>query len=98
MVAPVLLLDTASLYFRAFFGVPDTMRAPDGAPVNAVRGMLDFVARLATVRRPSRMVACWDNDWRPQFRVELIPTYKAHRVADEREQLEEVPDLLTPQV
>ena len=41
----LLLLDTASLYFRAYFGVPDTMRAPDGTPVNAVRGTLDFIAR-----------------------------------------------------
>ena len=38
----LMLLDTASLYFRAFFGVPDTMTAPDGRPVNAVRGLLDF--------------------------------------------------------
>ena len=36
----LMLLDTASLYFRAFFGVPDSMRAPDGTPVNAVRGLL----------------------------------------------------------
>ncbi len=96
--APLMLLDTASLYFRAFFGVPDTLRAPDGTAVNAVRGMLEFVARLAETRRPSAIVACWDNDWRPQFRVDLIPSYKAHRVADPVEGAEEVPDLLSPQV
>lgn len=78
----LLLLDTASLYFRAFFGVPDSLRAPDGTPVNAVRGLLDFISRLVDTYQPTHLVCCWDNDWRPAWRVELIPTYKAHRVAD----------------
>jgi 5'-3' exonuclease len=94
----LLLLDTASLYFRAFYGVPDTLRAPDGTPVNAVRGLLDFIARLVTDLRPARLVACWDDDWRPQFRVDALASYKAHRVADESSGAEEVPDLLSPQV
>ncbi len=94
--APLLLLDSASMYFRAFYGVPDSVRAPDGTPVNAVRGFLDAVSRLVVARRPDRLVACWDDDWRPQFRVDLLPSYKAHRVADDGG--EEVPDLLTPQV
>ena len=94
----LLLLDSASLYFRAFFGVPDSLRAPDGTPVNAVRGLLDFIARLVTDRAPTRLVACWDDDWRPAFRVAAIPSYKAHRVADEAANAEEVPDLLSPQV
>jgi 5'-3' exonuclease len=79
--ARLLLLDTASLYFRAFFGVPDSMRTPDGRPVNAVRGLLDFIARLLTEYRPTHLACWWDNDWRPAWRVELIPGYKAHRVA-----------------
>jgi 5'-3' exonuclease len=78
----LMLLDTASLYFRAFYGVPDTVRAPDGTPVNAVRGLLDMVARLVKARQPGRLVACWDADWRPAFRVAAIPSYKAHRLAD----------------
>ena len=98
MTGPLLLLDAASLYFRAFYGVPDTLRGPDGTPVNAVRGLLDFIARLATDREPDRVVACWDNDWRPAFRTDLLPSYKAHRVAEPDPAAEEVPDLLTPQV
>jgi 5'-3' exonuclease len=74
-------LDTASLYFRAFYGVPDTLRTPDGRPVNAVRGLLDFIAHLVQTYSPSHLACCWDNDWRPEWRVELIPSYKAHRVA-----------------
>ena len=77
----LMLLDSASLYFRAFFGVPDTVRAPDGTPVNAVRGLLDMITRLVRARRPARLVACWDEDWRPAFRVAAVPSYKAHRLA-----------------
>lgn len=96
-----MLLDTASLYFRAFYGVPDTMRAPDGTPVNAVRGLLDFISRLVDEYRPTDLVCCWDNDWRPRWRVDLIPTYKAHRVEVEvpgGTDVEEVPDPLEAQI
>jgi 5'-3' exonuclease len=91
-----MLLDTPSLYFRAFFGVPDSFKAPDGSPINAVRGLLDFIARLVTDRSPTSLVAAMDADWRPAFRVAAIPSYKAHRVAVANE--EEVPDALVPQV
>ncbi len=74
-----MLLDTASLYYRAFYGMPETVTAPDGTPVNAVRGLLDTIARLVRDVRPQRLVACLDADWRPQFRVDAIPSYKAHR-------------------
>ncbi|WP_328918052.1 MULTISPECIES: 5'-3' exonuclease [unclassified Streptomyces] len=97
-----MLLDTASLYFRAYFGVPESVKAPDGTPVNAVRGLLDFITRLVGDHSPASLVACMDADWRPQWRVDLIPSYKAHRVAEEpaSEALstEAVPDTLSPQV
>ncbi|MEV7417285.1 5'-3' exonuclease [Streptomyces sp. NPDC089919] len=96
-----MLLDTASLYFRAYFGVPDSVRAPDGTPVNAVRGLLDFIGRLVQDHHPDDLVACMDADWRPHWRVELIPSYKAHRVAAETAtgpDEEEIPDTLSPQV
>ena len=97
----LLLLDTASLYFRAFFGVPQTLTAPDGTPVNAVRGMLDFLTRLLDDTRPDALAACWDDDWRPQWRVDLISSYKLHRVVEEVEggaDVEETPDPLAVQV
>ncbi|GHG54254.1 5'-3' exonuclease [Sinomonas cellulolyticus] len=76
----LMLLDTASLYFRAFHGLPETIRRADGTPVNAVRGLLDMIARLTKDFRPTHLIACWDDNWRPQWRVELLPSYKAHRV------------------
>ncbi len=90
------LYDTASLYFRAFFGLPTSLRAADGQPVNAVRGLLDFMARFITDYRPTHAAACWDNDWRPAWRADLVPSYKAHRVLSGT--VEVVPDELTPQV
>lgn len=95
----LLLLDSASLYFRAFFGVPQSLTAPDGTPVNAVRGFLDMVATLLQRGRPGGVVACWDDDWRPQWRVDALPSYKAHRVAgDGAAGAEEVPPALAAQV
>ena len=98
----LLLLDTASLYFRAYFGVPDSVRAPDGTPVNAVRGLMDFISRLVGEYDPTHLVCCWDDDWRPQWRVDLIPSYKAHRVVrpipGPTPDVEEVPDPLETQV
>ena len=76
-----MLLDAASLYFRAFYGVPTSITTPDGRPINAVRGFLDMSARLIATHAPDRFVACWDDDWRPAFRTEALPSYKAHRLA-----------------
>lgn len=97
----LVLLDTASLYYRAYFGVPEKITAPDGTPVNAVRGLLDMIAGLVTDLRPTRLVACWDDDWRPAFRVQAIPSYKAHRLAAGAAGAagaEATPDTLAPQV
>ena len=96
-----MLLDTASMYFRAFYGVPDSFKAPDGTPVNAVRGLLDFISRLVGEYAPTHLACCWDNDWRPQWRVDLIPSYKAHRVeyvVAGGPDVEQVPDPLEVQV
>ena len=102
MAAPLLLLDGASMWFRSYYGVPSSITSPDGRPVNALRGFLDSVATLITRERPGRLVVCDDWDWRPQWRVDRIPSYKAHRVAepnpDGEPDVEEVPDELSPQI
>ena len=92
----LLLLDSASLWYRAYFGMPDTLVSPDGMPVNAIRGFLDMTSRLITQYQPSRLVACLEGDWRPSWRVELFPEYKANRLDDDG--AEEEPDTLGPQI
>jgi 5'-3' exonuclease len=91
-----MLLDTASLYYRAFYGMPETVTAPDGTPVNAVRGLLDTMGRLVRDRGPSSLVACLDADWRPAFRVAAIASYKAHRA--EPDGTEQTPEALAVQI
>jgi len=91
-MADWMFVDGSSLIFRAFFGVPISMRSPDGKPVNAVRGFMDRLANLIVERRPGRLAVASDEDWRPPWRVELIPSYKAHRVA------EPIPPQLEPQM
>ncbi len=87
-----LLVDGSSLIFRAFYGVPRTMRAPDGSLNNAIRGFLDTLARVAGSRRPRRLAIATDEDWRPAWRVRLLSSYKSHRTA------EPVPPELIPQL
>jgi 5'-3' exonuclease len=92
----LLLIDSASLWYRAYYGMPDTMVAPDGTPVNAIRGFLDMTARLVSTYNPDRIVACLEGDWRPTWRTDLFPGYKANRVDESGE--EEEPDTLGPQI
>jgi 5'-3' exonuclease len=93
----LMLLDSASLWYRAYYGMPDTLLSPSGMPVNAIRGYLDMTARLISMYSPSRIVACIEGDWRPTWRVELFPEYKANRLEDGSEE-EEEPETLTPQI
>jgi 5'-3' exonuclease len=92
----LMLLDSASLWYRAYFGMPDTLVSPAGLPVNAIRGYLDMTSRLLVKYKPDRLVACLEGDWRPSWRVELFPDYKLNRLDDEGG--EEEPDTLGPQI
>lgn len=107
-----MVFDTATMYFRSYFGLPSSLVAPDGTQVNAVRGLLDSLARLVDQYRPTEVACAWDNDWRPTWRAELVPSYKAHRLDPGRRtdvvgaagrgaasgQAEEAPDALAAQV
>jgi 5'-3' exonuclease len=97
VTSPLLAVDAPSLYFRAFHGIPEkAAQTPAGEPVNAIRGFLDMLAQLIRTRRPDRLVCALDADWRPAWRVELVPSYKQHRVATG--DIEEVPASLERQV
>lgn len=104
----LLVLDSATLYYRAFYALPTSMTDPHGQPNNAVRGFFDGLASLVRQLEPTHLICAWDDDWRPQFRVKLWPAYKAHRLvaateqppdtADDMATEDEVPDELAPQV
>jgi len=93
----LMLLDSASLWYRAYYGMPDTLLSPSGMPVNAIRGYLDMTARLIGMYSPDRIVACIEGDWRPSWRVDIFPAYKANRLEEESDE-EEEPETLTPQI
>jgi len=92
MACDWLFVDGSSSIFRAYYGVPPSVRSPDGRQVNAVRGFLETLTRLITTRRPRSIAVADDQDWRPAWRVELIPSYKAHRTS------EPIPPGLIPQM
>src|SRR2546427_11298306 len=73
----LMLVDYSSLLFRAFHTIPESV------PGQARNGFLNMLARLITDRRPDRLGIAVDEDWRPAFRVDALPSYKAHRVSDE---------------
>src|SRR5438094_300096 len=93
MATKTLFVDAASLAYRAYHAVPE-IRADDGTLVNAAYGFLNFMSRLVPDRKPSRMHVALDADWRPQFRVDAIPSYKSHRVAGP----DDPPDPVDPQL
>ena len=93
---PLMVLDSAGLWFRAFHSVPEKITGPDGAPANAVRGFCDMVAVLLEEHSPAALVAVLDSAWRPDWRVALLPGYKAHRVGADG--AEDAPPALGPQV
>jgi len=87
-----LFIDGSSLIFRAYYGVPKSVRSPDGRTVNAVRGFLETLTRMLGMRDPRHLAVASDADWRPDWRVALLPGYKAQRVA------EPIPPGLIPQM
>jgi 5'-3' exonuclease len=89
-----LVVDSPSLFYRAFFAVPKSIKGPDGNSVNAIRGYLDMVSRVVADRRPATVANVFDADWRPQWRVDLYSGYKSTRAADPPELPGQVPVLL----
>ena len=84
-----LLVDSSSLIYRAYFALPDSIKAPDGTVVNAAYGFLSMLERLVSDLKPTRLACCLDAEWRPEWRVDLLPEYKTHRVALAAEQIDD---------
>jgi 5'-3' exonuclease len=75
------LVDAPSLFYRALFSTPDTVLTPEGTPINAAHGFLRMLARLIEDHDPDYIACAADEDWRPQWRTDLIPSYKGFRAA-----------------
>ncbi|MGH2805813.1 MAG: 5'-3' exonuclease [Actinomycetota bacterium] len=71
-----LLVDAPSLFYRALFSTPDSITRPDGEPINAAYGFFRMLARLVADLDPDYIACASDDNWRPQWRVDLIPAYK----------------------
>ncbi|MEY3407514.1 MAG: hypothetical protein RL038_575 [Actinomycetota bacterium] len=91
----LMLVDIATVYYRAYYSQPE-WTAPNGQAANAIRGSLDALSYFIDKYQPQELVTTWDLSWRPEWRVELLPTYKTARVADADE--EQMPDTLSDQV
>ena len=78
-----LLVDSSSMIYRAYFAVPDTVRTLDGRRIGGAFGFINMLARLIADLRPARLACALDADWRPQWRVDLVDSYKTHRLAVE---------------
>jgi 5'-3' exonuclease len=91
-----LAVDLSSLAYRSFYGLPDSIKSTEGKPVNAIKGYLDALNRFIKLYKPKEIIHAVDEDWRPQWRVDLLPQYKAHRVEESDEEL--VPDDLEYQL
>lgn len=100
----VIAVDLSSLAYRSYFGLPDSIKSIDGKPVNAIKGYLDAINRFKKTYNPKYVIHAIDTDWRPQWRVDLLPQYKAHRVEENNDevvpddldyQLELLPEILT---
>lgn len=86
---PLLVVDTPSLLFRAFYALPDSIKGPDGRPVNALLGTANLILAEVEAHRPRAVVLCFGPD-AASYRTELYPAYHAEREAA-------MPDDLSPQ-
>lgn len=96
-MSPLLILDLPSVYYRAFYSLPSSLTDARGRPINAIKGSLAAISQLASKNQPRKIVAAVDQSWRPNWRVDLLPEYKTHRLAEDGFN-EAAPEELTWQV
>ena len=89
MSTPLLVVDTPSLLFRAYYALPDSIKGPDGRPVNALLGTANLILAEVEAHNPRAVVLCFGPD-AASYRTELYPAYHAEREAA-------MPDDLSPQ-
>lgn len=95
MVNPFLVLDLPSIYYRAFYALPESIKDSLGRPANAIKGSLSIISQIYSSQKASGVIAAIDIDWRPKWRVNLLPQYKTQRIISNDS---EMPDSLSAQV
>jgi 5'-3' exonuclease len=88
VAGPLLAVDAPSMLFRAFYGLPTSIKGADGKPVNALLGTANLILREVERFQPRAVVLCFGPD-AAEYRLELYPAYHAAR--------EDLPDELAPQ-
>ena len=90
MSKKLLLLDGHSILFRAYYGVPLTMTAPDGLHTNAIFGFLNIMSKMIDDEKPDALAVAFDLP-SPTFRHQLYADYKGNRERAPEEFHEQVP-------
>jgi 5'-3' exonuclease len=75
---PLLVADSPSLLFRAYYALPSSIKGSDGHPVNALLGSINLMLREIEEHRPRAIVMAFGQD-AADYRVELFPDYHADR-------------------
>ena len=90
MAEKLLLIDGFSILFRAFYGMPMTMTAPDGSHTGAVYGFMTILNKVLDDEAPDYLAVAFDLPV-PTFRHEMYAEYKANRTEAPPEFKEQVP-------
>jgi len=76
----LLLTDAPFLLYRAFFGLPDSIKGADGRPVNALLGSVNMTLQMVEQHAPRAVVMCFGLE-SAAYRTQAYPAYHAHRPA-----------------
>jgi len=78
MPGPLLVVDAPFVLYRSFFALPDSIKGPEGRPVNALLGSVNLLLRIAADRGPRAIVMCFGAE-AAEYRTDLFPSYHADR-------------------
>lgn len=93
-----LLIDLPSVYYRAFYALPESITDKSGQPANAIKGSISIIANIAEKFKISNVIGTLDENWRPSWRTALLPEYKLQRIDPLDEEAELSPANLEDQV
>ncbi len=90
MKPKLLLVDSSSYIFRAFFAVKTGLTNPAGVPTNALFGFKQMLLHLLQAEKPTHIAMVFDTPG-GSFRNRLYPLYKANRSAPPEELIPQFP-------